>query len=54
MRKAFDRLEFDALFRALRHYGLDEPRLNLIAALYAKQQASVEGSSRFDIERGVK
>ena len=54
MRKAFDRLEFKALFRALRQYGLDEPHLNLIAALYANQEATVEGSSKFNIERGVK
>ena len=37
MRKAFDRIEFKALFRALRVFGLDEPHLNLIAALYANQ-----------------
>ena len=31
MRKAFDRIEFSAIFEALRKYGLDEPDLNLIA-----------------------
>ena len=54
IRKAFDRLEFKALFRVLRQYGLDEPHLNLMAALYANQKATVEGSSKFNIERGVK
>ena len=54
MRKAFDRVEFSALFRALRMYGLDEPHLNLIACLYANQHASVDGSSAFRIQRGVK
>ena len=54
MRKAFDKLDFKALFRALRQYGLDEPHLNLITALYANQQATVEGRSKFNIERDVK
>ena len=54
MRKAFDRVEFSALFRALRMYGLDEPHLNLIACLYANQHASVDGSSAFRTQRGAK
>ena len=54
MRKAFDMVEFKLLFSALRQYGLHELHLNLAAALYANQKATVERSSKFIIERGVK
>ena len=54
MRKAFDRVEFSAVFEALQKYGLDNPHLNLITCLYANQHASVDGSDTFGVQRSVK
>eukprot|EP00973_Karenia_brevis_P009778 1320948-Karenia_brevis.AAC.1 len=54
LKKAFDRIEFEALFRALREHELPEPYVHLLIALYSNQVASVNGSSQFNIQRGVK
>ena len=54
MRKAFDTINHPALVRALRSRGLPEAYVSLLALLYANQMASVNGSSKFLIQRGVK
>ncbi|CAE8585202.1 unnamed protein product [Polarella glacialis] len=55
LRKAFDRIRYDALFDALRGQGVDDHHLALVAALYSHQTGSILGSNDvFDIERGVK
>ena len=54
MRKAFDRLEFTALFTALSDQGLDRAYIELLKLLYLDQPASVANSSFFAIRRGVK
>ena len=52
--KAFDRLEHDALFRALREQNLPLPYVNLLVDLYKHQTGSVLGSEHFPICRGVR
>ena len=54
MRKAFDRIEFDSMFEALVRDGVDDPHLHLLALLHVDQNASVNGSDLFAIQRGVK
>ena len=54
LRKAFDRLEFTALFTALSDQGLDRAYIELFKLLYLDQSASVANSSFFAIKRGVK
>ena len=53
MRKAFDTIDHPALVRALRSRGLPEAYVSLLALLYANQMASVNGSSKFPIQRGA-
>ena len=54
LRRAFDRVEFDSLFQALRQDGVDEPHLHLLSLLYSKQLGVVKGQAMFFIQRGVK
>ena len=54
LRKAFDTIQFTPLFTALRNQGVPEAYVQLLAALYEKQKGSVNGSTLFDILRGVK
>ena len=54
LRKAFDRIEYGALFKALESHGIPSSYLNLLKALYSSQVASVQGSKYFEISRGVK
>eukprot|EP00973_Karenia_brevis_P062155 8644362-Karenia_brevis.AAC.1 len=54
LRKAFDRIELNALFDGLRKHGLPDSYINLFKALYANQVGHVEGSAPFAIKRGVK
>ena len=54
LRKAFDRIEFQHLFEALRVQGIPECYIALLAALYSDQTGSVNGSRSFKIMRGVK
>ena len=52
--KAFDRIEFGPLFDALRQQGVPECYIALLTALYNDQWGSVNGSTYFEIQRGVK
>ena len=54
MKKAFDRIEFDSLFKALEGDGIDAPHLHLLALLYSNHWGTMDGKHFFVIERGVK
>lgn len=54
LKKAFDRVEYKALFEALSAQGVDDAYISLLARLYSHQQGQVSGSKKFSIERGVK
>eukprot|EP00973_Karenia_brevis_P001699 231245-Karenia_brevis.AAC.1 len=54
MQKAFDRIEYDALFTALSSQGVPDHYVHLLRALYSNQRGSVMGSRQFLISRGVK
>ena len=54
LRKAFDRIQYDALFAALREQGLDHAEVALLLDMYSSQSGSVGDSKAFQIERGVK
>ena len=54
LRKAFDRIQHEPLFEALREQGVPNPYIQLLAALYENQQGCVNGSRMFLIQRGVK
>ena len=54
LRKAFDRVDYAALFQALRHCELPDGYIALLQQLYSTQYGSANGSDRFKIERGVK
>ena len=54
LRKAFDRLEQPALFRALRQQGLDPAYIRVLRQLYQGQEGALEGGKRFPITRGVR
>ena len=43
LRKAFDRIEHGALFRALREQGVDDPELALLLDLYFEQSGTATG-----------
>ena len=53
MRKAFDTIDHPALIRALRCREFPEAYVALLSMLYVNQMASVSGSSKFQIQRGV-
>ena len=54
LRKAFDRIDHDALLQALRDHGIDEAYLALIDLFYSDQRGVVQGSRSFHIQREVK
>ena len=54
LKKAFDRMEHNALFAALAKQGVESSYLQLLKTLYLGQTGSVHGSRRFRITRGVK
>ena len=54
IRKAFDIIGHKALPRALRSRRLPEEYISLISILYGSQRASVNRSSEFPVQRGVK
>ena len=54
VKKAFDRMEHNALFAALAKQGVESSYIQLLKALYLGQTGSVHGSRRFRITRGVK
>ena len=47
-------MKFGPLFAALRDQEVPEAYIQLLSALYEKQQGCVDGSRKFPIERGVK
>ena len=54
MHKAFDRVEHDTIFEALRYFDIDESLIVLIQLLYANQSGTMDGTHHFDILRGVR
>ena len=54
LKKAFDRIEYPALFEALRVQGVEQSFIALLAMLYNHQTGRVQGSQNFGINRGVK
>jgi hypothetical protein len=47
LRKAFDRIQYDALFAALREQGLDHAEVALLLDMYSSQSGSVGDSKAF-------
>lgn len=54
LRKAFARIEYGALFEALRQQGIADDYLSLFVAIYSGQSGHVRNSRKFSITRGVK
>ena len=54
LRNTFDRIQFGPLFDALRDQGVSEGYVQLLGLLYSNQKGTVNGSTFFDILRGVK
>lgn len=54
LKKAFDRIEHGALFTALQSQGVGHSYQTWLVALYSQQSGSVNGSTPFVINRGVK
>ena len=52
--RAFDRIEFQPLFRSLVAQGVREEYLEILASIYASQTGRLHGSRQFDIQSGVK
>ena len=52
--KAFDRIEYQPLFVALREQGLCEDYIALLSSIYMDQRGQVKDSRTFDVQRGVK
>eukprot|EP00973_Karenia_brevis_P006575 894252-Karenia_brevis.AAC.1 len=52
--KAFDRVQFSAIFDALNSQGVQDEYIHLLRALYARQNGIVHSSRSFLINRGVK
>ena len=53
LRKAFDRIEYNAVFDAMKVQGVPHAYLKLLASLYHDQVGVVQGQ-KFPIKRGVK
>ena len=54
MSKAFDRVEHDTIFEALRYFDVDESLIVLIKLLYVNQSGTMDGIHHFDILGGVR
>ena len=54
MLKAFDKIDHKAMVRALRSRKLPQEYISLISVLYGNQRTSVNRSSEFLVQRGVK
>ena len=54
LRKAFDRVKFGPLFVTLRDQVVLGTYIQLLSALYEKQEGCLDGSRTFPIQRGVK
>jgi len=56
-KKAFDSIEFEAIWQALHHYGVDDCTIRMIKQLYSVGTSSIKTSSssaNFNIQRGVR
>ena len=54
LHKAFGRADHNALFEALRHYGLRDGYIAIFQQLYANQRGFANRSDAFQTERGLK
>ena len=57
LRRAFDKIEHESFFGALRAQGLPNVYIDLLRVLYRNQSGvveGVEGSDPFNIQRGIK
>ena len=54
MRKIFDTIDHPTLVSALRSRELPDVYISLLSILYKNQKASVNGSSKFPIQKGFK
>ena len=54
LRKAFDRIQYGPLFKAIRGQGISDSYIALLTELYRDQWGHVRGGSYFQIQRGVK
>ena len=54
LRKAFDRLEYFAIFDSLRAQAITSPEIALLLDLYSDQRGCVNESRDFEIRRGAK
>ena len=52
--KAFDRIEYDALFNALADQGVSAEYRALLQCLYTGQRGTTDGETFFAIGRGVR
>ena len=52
--KAFDRVEHNQFFQALREQHVPQPYIALLRAICSSQSGAVHGGRPFDIQRGVK
>ena len=52
--KAFNRVEHNQLFQALREQHVPQPYIALLRAIYSSQSGAAHGGRPFDIQRGVK
>ena len=51
--KAFDRVEYHALFEAIGQQGVPAPYVSLLRLLYRQQHGLVPGAEPFAVTRGV-
>ena len=54
LKKAFDRVEHNVLFRALKNHGLQNGYCQLLRELYRGQQGVLSDEISFEIDRGVR
>ena len=54
LQKAFDRIEYKALFSALAEQGVDDSYLSLLQRLYSNQSGNVANEVKFPVTRGVR
>jgi hypothetical protein len=56
-KKAFDSVEFNAIWTALEHYGVDSSTISIIKSLYSAGTSSIsigQSTAKFDVQRGVR
>ena len=52
LRKAFDRMEYFAIFDSLRAQATTNPEIALLLDLYSDQRGCIDDNRDFDIRRG--